>query len=548
MGNPVHRDIDRPPADVAVSQLNVRAKADLAAGKLESAIAACHEAIKIDPSYGEAYQTLGQALQAQHKADAAVRAYRFAVELDAGCAIARQSLSQIFGESAGDVTFPAGDYVCPHFAKIKADRHFPNLTVDNLSSKWQYHRREIPHNRYVDRQFPTVGFITRDEAHVLYNTALKFKGQRALEIGCWLGWSTCHLALGGVRLDVVDPGLANPIFGARVRGSLQSAKVLDKVQLIPGYSPAKVQEVAAQQNRRWPLIFIDGNHEAPGPLQDAQICERVAADDALILFHDLVSPDVFAGWNYFRDRGWNVGIYQTKQIMGVAWRGNVEPIAHQPDPAVNWTLPEHLRWEWIVGNEGVENSPDYYPMIDNLVAGNPGQMTVEEYRYIGDRISEKAPGNLLVFGVGKDSALWMEINRGGKTIFLEDSREWLTQVQQNCPNLEAYHVEYGTKRKDWAELLMRFDRGENCLVLDLPQWIYETSWDWILVDAPAGYTPDKPGRMKSIYTASQLAMKSGNTDVFVHDCDRTVEIAYTSYFLKQNNFIEQINKLNHYRI
>lgn len=314
MGNLVRRDIDCPTAGSEVFKLNARAKADLAAGKLESAIAICHEAIKIDPGCGEAYQTLGQALQAQHKADAAVRAYRFALELDAGCAIARQSLSQILGESAGDVTFP-----------------------------------------------------------------------------------------------------------------------------------------------------------------------------------------------------------------------------------------NHLRWE---GDQDLAHLiPYYYPTIDDLVAVNPNQMTVEEYRHIGDRISENAPGNLLVFGVGKDSALWMEINRNGKTVFLEDSQEWLVQVQNYCPKIEAYLVEYNTQRKDWAELLMRCDRGENCLFLDLPQWIYETSWDWILVDAPAGYTPDKPGRMKSIYTASKLAVQSGNTDVFVHDCDRTVEIAYTGYFFKRHHFVKQINnKLNHYKI
>jgi hypothetical protein len=78
-------------------------------------------------------------------------------------------------------------------------------------------------------------------------------------------------------------------------------------------------------------------------LQDAQVAERYAAEDALILFHDLASPDVAEGLNYLRDRGWNTMIYQTMQIMGVAWRGNVKPVEHIPDPAVNWTLPEHLK-------------------------------------------------------------------------------------------------------------------------------------------------------------------------------------------------------------
>ena len=64
--------------------------------------------------------------------------------------------------------------------------------------------------------------------------------------------------------------------------------------------------------------------------------------DAAIVFHDLVSPDVTAGLAYFRDRGWQTRIYQTMQIMGIAWRGAVTPPRHTPDPAVAWTLPEHL--------------------------------------------------------------------------------------------------------------------------------------------------------------------------------------------------------------
>lgn len=190
---------------------------------------------------------------------------------------------------------------------------------------------------------PTIGFVSRDEAHILYNTALKLQGKNALEIGCWLGWSTAHLAAGGVILDVVDPILENPLAYESVNQSLCSAGVRSNVNLYPGYSPGKVEEIAQQEDRRWSLIFIDGNHDSPAPLQDAQVAERYAAEDALILFHDLASPDVAEGLNYLRDRGWNTMIYQTMQIMGVAWRGNVKSVEHIPDPAVNWTLPEHLK-------------------------------------------------------------------------------------------------------------------------------------------------------------------------------------------------------------
>ena len=73
------------------------------------------------------------------------------------------------------------------------------------------------------------------------------------------------------------------------------------------------------------------------------VCVKYALYDALILFHDLASPDVAQGLEYLQQEGWKVMIYQTMQIMGVAWRGNVEPVMHQPDPQVDWHLPMHLQ-------------------------------------------------------------------------------------------------------------------------------------------------------------------------------------------------------------
>lgn len=239
---------------------------------------------------------------------------------------------------------PDGDYVSPRFEIVQLDQYFPHMIVGNIDNcTWPYLRREIPHNWYVDRRIPTVGFLSRDEAHILYNTALRFQGKRCLEIGCWFGWSTCHLALAGVELDVIDPILEKPEFYESIAKSLEEAGVLDSVNLVGGSSPQKVWELATKLQRKWSLIFIDGNHEAPGPLNDAIVCEQLAAEDALILFHDLNSPDVAQGLDYLKKQGWNTLIYQTMQIMGVAWRGNVEPVEHQPDPKVFWFLPEHLK-------------------------------------------------------------------------------------------------------------------------------------------------------------------------------------------------------------
>ncbi len=191
-----------------------------------------------------------------------------------------------------------------------------------------------------------MGFLNRDEAHLVYNNALQFRGRKALEIGCWMGWSAAHLLAAGVVLDVIDPTLQDSGVQQSVVQSLsavvQHYAVQASVTLHPFASPQRVADMAAQ-GARWSLLFIDGDHEAPGPLNDAIACEREAEPDAMVLFHDLASPEVTAGLDYFADRGWQTLVYQTMQIMGVAWRGQVQPINHIPDPAVAWSFPTHLQ-------------------------------------------------------------------------------------------------------------------------------------------------------------------------------------------------------------
>jgi predicted O-methyltransferase YrrM len=246
------------------------------------------------------------------------------------------------------------DYVSPGFKTIIPDSYFPNMIVaDPNVSKWSYLRRDIPHKWYADKRYPYIGFLSRDEAHILYNTALQFAGKKALEIGCWLGWSACHLALAGVELDVIDPLLEREDIRQSVidsiQGALNASGVQTSVKLVPGYSPQRVEQLANEFNRKWSLIFIDGEHGAPGPLNDAIICEKFAEEDAIILFHDLAAPDVAQGLDYLKERGWHTVVYQTMQIMGAAWRGNVTPVKHQPDPNIFWNLPAHLHGYNISG-------------------------------------------------------------------------------------------------------------------------------------------------------------------------------------------------------
>jgi len=103
-----------------------------------------------------------------------------------------------------------------------------------------------------------------------------------------------------------------------------------------------VRDLAEREGRRWSLFFIDGNHEEPGPASDAAECARWAEDDCMMLFHDLNAPAVAEGLRTLKRLGWRTRIYDTAQIMGCAWRGNVEPVRHVRDPRVAWSRPAHL--------------------------------------------------------------------------------------------------------------------------------------------------------------------------------------------------------------
>jgi predicted O-methyltransferase YrrM len=236
----------------------------------------------------------------------------------------------------------AADYVSPGLDIVVPDDCFPNrIAGDRTAVDWEFLRADHPHAWYCDRRFPGIGLLNRDESHLLYNNAKLFAGGRGLEVGAWVGWSACHIALAGIELDVVDPFFTRAWLKESVECSLAAAGVRQSVRLHTGYSPGAVAALASDR-APWSFIFIDGDHEGAAPRLDAEECERYTADDALILFHDLASPHVAAGLDLLADRGWKTMVYDTAQITGVAWRGKVSPASHTPDPAISIPLPAHL--------------------------------------------------------------------------------------------------------------------------------------------------------------------------------------------------------------
>ena len=77
---------------------------------------------------------------------------------------------------------------------------------------------------------------------------------------------------------------------------------------------------------------------------------------------------------------------------------------------------------------------------EKLVSLNPGNGSASEYRYLGSLIQKYSPGNVLIFSVGKDSSLWMKLNKQGNTVFLEDVRKWIRFSRNIAPDLSLIHI------------------------------------------------------------------------------------------------------------
>jgi glucuronoxylan 4-O-methyltransferase len=162
------------------------------------------------------------------------------------------------------------------------------------------------------------------------------------------------------------------------------------------------------------------------------------------------------------------------------------------------------------------------------------QLTTTELRPIIRAIKDKPGCSLLVFGCGNDSPMWESLNAGGTTAFIEDDAEWAKSAEARLRSARVFPAHYGTRRTDWQALL----RQPAALAMDLPPEIRERQWDVVLVDGPAGYDDERPGRMKSIYEAARLVAPGGK--VFLHDCERPVEAAYAAQYLRRGRLCLEV--------
>lgn len=193
-------------------------------------------------------------------------------------------------------------------------------------------------------------------------------------------------------------------------------------------------------------------------------------------------------------------------------------------------------------------------------------MTYSDIKPISDVLRKcSSPCNLLVFGLTPETLLWKALNHNGKTVFIDENRYYAAYIEEKHPEIDAYDVQYTTKRSEMKELIASAKEHvaneckpvQNLLfsdcklgINDLPNHVYEVDWDVILVDGPRGDWPEAPGRMSAIFTSGVLARskKGGNpkTHIFLHDFSGEVEQVCGNEFLCKENLLEASGSMGHY--
>eukprot|EP00963_Diacronema_lutheri_P005487 scaffold431_cov334-Pavlova_lutheri.AAC.2 len=174
-------------------------------------------------------------------------------------------------------------------------------------------------------------------------------------------------------------------------------------------------------------------------------------------------------------------------------------------------------------------------LATSLFHENPGQMSYEQYMEIVHDLYRKRPCNMLVWGAGNDIWLWAAANAHGNITVLESDKEWLQKFIGRIGQHVVF-VAVSFKQQLFESPRLIKQPSSEALLVSLPQEVSTKPWDTILIDGPAGNSPNSPGRMESIYTTGTLVTNSSpssprNVTVFVHDASREVEQSWADAVL-----------------
>ncbi|KAK4773310.1 hypothetical protein SAY87_028329 [Trapa incisa] len=198
----------------------------------------------------------------------------------------------------------------------------------------------------------------------------------------------------------------------------------------------------------------------------------------------------------------------------------------------------------------------------STASSRASSLTAKEFQFVSKIVKHRAPCNLLIFGLESQYLILSSVNAGGTTIILEDTSSKVRAVSTEFNGTRIYLVKYHTLGKQAYNLLEHARNNTACgpspeasqsfkcqlAITSLPQEVYQTKWDIIVVDGPNGNSPEDPGRMAAIYTAGVIARAGKSTDVLVHDVNRTIEKWFSWEFLCEENLISSKGKFWNFRI
>ncbi|KAJ0263330.1 Glucuronoxylan 4-O-methyltransferase-like protein [Hirschfeldia incana] len=217
------------------------------------------------------------------------------------------------------------------------------------------------------------------------------------------------------------------------------------------------------------------------------------------------------------------------------------------------------------------SSTTFRSEFSQQISANASQsaITEKELKLLSDTVISRSPCNVLVFGFAPQYLKLSSINTRGITVILGDDEHTKIKSEVNPNNTRIYSLKYHQMEVKKAYKLLQHARANPACapnmynlhqgssecklkLKDLPQEVFNTRWDVIVVDGPRGDDLEAPGRIGSIYTAAVLARKGSSsnstTDVFVHDVQRTVEKWLSWEFLCQENQVSAKGNFWKFRI
>ncbi|KAL0355113.1 UNVERIFIED_CONTAM: putative methyltransferase [Sesamum radiatum] len=139
------------------------------------------------------------------------------------------------------------------------------------------------------------------------------------------------------------------------------------------------------------------------------------------------------------------------------------------------------------------------PSKGRSMSENASSLTEKEMRFLLEFLSHRVPCNMLLFGLEYEYSSIASMNAGGVTIFLEESFQ-KTSTIKSSNNTQVHKITYSTLASEAYKLLkdarenpscspkIYFPKASKCNLgmSNLPQEVYDTMWDVVIVDEAEG--------------------------------------------------------------